>query len=323
MARPIITESQVRRIISEEITLRQLNEGIWDDVKSGAAKLKSLVTKQFGQAAVKWGQAIQAKLSKMASMPDAVKTGIEALKAGMKESGEHIELDDTLKMAKELGSFTKEKALALAEEDIEGPIHDLAAQAQGQSVKAEATYYGSIYRVLVETELPEREALNEFGPGAILGVSLAILGGLPMLFAGFKKLAHALHAHKLAELFEKAEHVTHHFEVSTINAVIPDKLAYGAYKVLHNRGLRFSSEKKEIEAYDEFKADSNKTHAMKQVKGLLYKTLLIYFAFNGLAGVLHAGASLVGFVEGAATSVKGIELAHGAMEIAALAGRSA
>ena len=37
---------------------------------------------------------------------------------------------------------------------------------------------------------------------------------------------------------------------------------------------------------------------------------------NGLVGVLKAGASLLGFVEGGATAVKGVELAIGAKEVA-------
>lgn len=322
MVRPVITEAQVRRIVQEEVVLHVLQEGMWDDVKSGAIKLKALVTQHFGQVALKWGQVIQNKLSKMANMPDDVVVAMQALKAGMKDSGESISLDDSLKAAKELGSFTKEKALAVAQSDMEGPIHDYAKQIGQQSVKAEASYHSSVYEVLLEGPGSDLEQLNEFGVTGALGVGLAIMGGLPMLFKGLRKLARALHAPKLVHLFGKAEHVTHSFEVKTINAVIPNKLSYGAYKLLHSRGLKFSKETKDMLSYEEFSSDADGSRAMKQVNSLLYKSLLIYFAFSGLSSVLHAGASMVGFVEGTATTVKGVELASGAMEIAALAGKS-
>ena len=322
MARTI-TEAQVRRIAQEEMFLRMLEEGIWDDVKAGAVKLRSLVGRKFGKVAQKWGQAIQDRLSKL-QIPDDVNVAMQALKTGMKETGESITLDDNLKLAKELGSVTKEKALALAQEELEGPVHQLAASLQKQaSPQAEARHYAKIYSVLIETPLNERQQLNEFGISGVVGVGLAVMGGLPMMFKGLEKLAHLLHANKLAHLFEKAEHVCHAFEVKTINKVMPDRLSYVVYKFLHNKGLRFKGEKDDhLLNLQEYVKDADGSNAMHRVNGLIYKAVLIYFAFNGLAGVLHAGASLVGVVEGAATTVKGVELARGAMEIAALTGKA-
>ena len=74
------------------------------------------------------------------------------------------------------------------------------------------------------------------------------------------------------------------------------------------------------EAYNEIeiKAEADGIAAIKKVKNLIYKAILIYFAWDGIKGVLHAGASLIGFIEGAATTVKGIELAKGAAEISKL-----
>jgi hypothetical protein len=321
MARPTITEAQLRQIVQEEMVLRALQEGVWDDVKAGAQRLRALAAKKFGQAAAQWGQTIQDKLSKM-QMPDDVKVAISALKQGMKESGESIQMDDTLTAAKELGTMNKEKALAVVEQDFEGPVHDLAKQLEQQGPKAEARHYATVYAALLEH--PDvREPLNEFGFTSALGVGLALLGGVPMLFKGLEKLAHALHFQNMAQWFQKAEHVAHAIEVKTINAVVPNKLSYAAYKFLHSKGLKFSKEKKEMLSYDEFTSDADGSHSMKQVNGLLYKALLIYFAFNGFVGLFHAGASMIGAVEGAATTVKGIELARGATEIAALMGKSA
>lgn len=321
LKRSTVADSQVRQIVQEEMILYLLEEGLWDDVKAGAIKLRKLVTKQFGQQAPKWGQTIQNKLSKF-EMPDDVKLGIAALKAGMKESGESIELDDALKAAKELGKYNKEKALALTQADLEGPVHEFAKKIQQKGVQAEARYFSQIYKALFDCPT-DHENLNEVDLVGAFGIGLAVLGGLPMLFKGLEKIAHAVHAERLTKFFTAAEHVTHAFEVKTINAVVPDKLSYAAYKFLHSRGLKFSKETKDLLEFGEFLYDEDGSHAKKQVNGLLYKSLLLYFAFNGLAGVLHAGASLVGFVEGTATAVKGVELARGATELAALIGKSA
>lgn len=166
------------------------------------------------------------------------------------------------------------------------------------------------------------QRLNEFTVGSAVGIGLAVLGGLPMLFSLLKKIATLVKANKLAHLFEKAEHVTHSFEIKTINAVVPNRLSYVAYKAMHKRGLKFTNEKTKLLSYDEYIYDADDSDAMHRVNGLIYKALLIYFAINGITGVLHAGASLLGVVEGAATTVKGVELARGAMEIAALASKT-
>jgi hypothetical protein len=57
----------------------------------------------------------------------------------------------------------------------------------------------------------------------------------------------------------------------------------------------------------------------QKVDSLMYKGLLMFFFFRGLTGVLHAGASLLGIAEGAATTVKGVELSSAAAEVAAIA----
>jgi hypothetical protein len=134
-----------------------------------------------------------------------------------------------------------------------------------------------------------------------------------MVFKGLTKLAKVLGATKTVQVFEKAYSIAHHFEQKTIDLVVPDKLSYAIYKLLWKRGIKLSEHQLEFLDFQ-----LGKEHAMARTQGLIYKALLIYFAWNGLQGVLHAGASLLGFVEGTATTVKGIELARGASEITKL-----
>jgi len=305
----VISEARLRWIIQEEIERKYLiEEGLWDDVKNGVKKLSDYVTQKFKSVAVEWASTINEKIVALEEKPEGLDLIISAVKEGMKQSGESLSLNDVLRKAK---SLEKEASLSIVQADLEGPVHDAAKQLQ-KSEKA----MGEVYSILNTSEyVRQQETLNEMGPETILGFGLAIAGGLPLLFKGLRKLATYLKATKVAELFEKAEHVAHALEEKVVDYVIPDRLSYEIYKFLNKKGYHVSS-KQELLSYEDFKIDADKTGARKKTEGLVYKALLIYFAINGLISVLKAGASLLGFVEGGATAVKGVELARGAEEVA-------
>jgi hypothetical protein len=243
LARQTITETQLRKIIFDELIDQYLiEEGIWDDARSGVQKLSAYVTKQFKQAAGKWAQAIVTASSKLAEIPPEAKEILKVLKTAMEQTGETFQMDQGLLAAKELGKIDKDKALAIVQHDLEGPVHDKAKSAD---TKAEGKYVPEIYSVLAETQYVElpKEKLVEFGVVGAAGVGLAIMGGLPLLFKGLHKLANVLGAHGTAELFEKAEHVTHHFEQKVVNFVLPFKLAYAVYvgRKANNHSTRLRS----------------------------------------------------------------------------------
>lgn len=307
---PVITEERLRQIIQEEIVRHHLmQEGMWDDVKDGVKKLSSYVSKKFKSAAAEWGSKISEKLEDLSEMPEEVKLVMDAVKAGMKESGESLKLDDNLKTAKEL---SKLDVMSIASEDLSGPIKDKAEETQKSGKVSEACLI-----VLDKSYITERKQLNEFGVGAAVGVGLATLGGLPLLFKGLTKLAKALGSEKLVSVFEKAYHVTHAVEEKVVDYIVPDALSYQIYKFLNRRGYHVTKNKKLL-TFEQYRSDADKSGARKKTDGLVYKVVLIYFAFQGLLGVLKAGASLLGFVEGGATAVKGAELAVGASEVAAI-----
>jgi len=313
---PTITETKLRKIIYEELVERYLmQEGMWDDVRSGLKKLSSYVTKQFKSVASSWAKAIMEHLGKLNKIPDEVKKILQVLKQAMSSTGEKFQLNAELKDAQELGKFSKDQALAVVQQDLEGPVHEKAKAAE---VKSEGKYLSSIYVVLSEhthTASPE-VLLEDFGITAVVGVFLGIMGGLPMLFKGLHKLAKVLGADGAAHLFEKAEHVTHHFEQKVIDFAMPDRLAYAVYMGLWKLGVHLTKGDEPLNEIEVKTDDGPK--AISQCKNLIFKTLLIYFAIQGITGALHAGASMLGFVEGAASTVKGIELAKGAAEISKL-----
>lgn len=283
---------------------------MFDDVKAGIQKLSAYVTKQFGDVAQKWASAIGERLQALTTMPDDLKTVFGAIKAGMQQTGESLPMNDALKQAKELGKLGKEQALALVQQDLEGPVKEKAASAN------EGLHTRALYRTLVEAEMP-RLSSNRLDESltvtSVLGIGLAVMGGLPLVFKGLHKLSRVLGAERASKMFEHAYHVTHHFEEKVIDIVVPDKLSYFVYSFLWKKGMKLS--KHHLEFLD---FQLGKEGAMKRAQGLIFKVVLIYFAWSGLQGVLHAGASMLGFVEGTATTVKGIELARGATEVASL-----
>jgi len=63
MQQLIISENKLRQIIYEElINWYLINEGLWDDVKTGTKKLSSYVTKQFKSIATKWASLISDRI---------------------------------------------------------------------------------------------------------------------------------------------------------------------------------------------------------------------------------------------------------------------
>ena len=306
-----MTEARLRQIVQEEV-LRQhlISEGIWDDVKDGVKKLSSIVSQKFKTVASDWVAKINEKIEELSTLPEEVSLVMSAVKTGMKESGESLTLDDTLKMAKELGQLN---AVDIASNDLAGPVKEKAAQLQKTGKMTE------IYAVLGDKRYTsQKKKLNELGVTAVAGIGLAVMGGLPMLFSGLKKLAQMLGAEGLVGVFEKAYHVTHAFEEKVVDYMIPDRLSYQAYKFLNSRGFHVT-QKQELLSYEEYKTDADKSGARKKTDGLIYKVILIYFAVQGLVGVLKSGLSLLGFVEGGATAVKSAELAKGASEVAKIA----
>lgn len=302
MKKQVITEARLREIIQEELTRQYLiEEGLWDDVKSGVKKLSAKVSAKFKSLADDWASTIKEKIDELSNPSKETMAVIDAVKAAKKETGESIPMDDALMAAKELGQLN---AISTVESDLAGPVHD------------EAESLSEAYIVLNNKNyIQQRKQLNEFGLVAAAGIGLALVGGLPLMFKGLKKLALSLNAQKTAELFEKAYVVTHALEQKTIDYVVPDLLSYQVYKLLNEKGFHVTGEETLL-SYEDYKSDADKKGARKKTDDLVYKAILIAFAINGLVGVLKAGASMLGFVEGAATAVKGVEVGQGAATVA-------
>ena len=321
--KPVISEAKLRRIIREELTRQYIvQEGLADDAKQGIVKLTKAVKEKIKGKAKELAAKISEAMASFKNMPDELKALIDAIKKGMKESGESLKLDDTLKDAKKFGATNFE---AEAESDFQ-TLKDNAANLS--SAKTESLLKLNSL-LLTEDFNVEKSLLNESLIG-LTGVGLAALGFLPMLFAGLKKIATWLKCPKIAESMEKAEHFFHKIEEKVIDYVVPDKFSYKVYLALQDTpfssGLKLSAGD-DIISFEDYTSDRGAAYekpgkenkhsrsVRSKVDGLIYKGLLIFFLWEGIQGVLHSGASLLGIVEGSASAVKGVELAKAAEEI--------
>ena len=321
--KPIINEAKLRKIIREELTRQYIvQEGLADDAKQGIIKLTKAVKEKIKGKAKELAAKISEALSGFKEMPGEFKALIGAIKKGMKESGESLKLDDTLKSAKKFGTtnFVKE-----AEIDFQN-LKDNAAKL----VNAKTESLLKINAMLIIEESTTKNSLLNESLVGLAGVGLAVMGFLPMLFAGLKHIATWLKCPNIAEHMEKAEHFFHKIEEDVIDFIVPDKFSYKVYLALQatpfSSGLKLSAGN-EIISFEDYTSDKAKAYekpgkeskhprsVRSKVDGLIYKGLLVFFLWEGIQGVLHSGASLLGVVEGSASAVKGVELAKAAEEI--------
>jgi hypothetical protein len=326
-SKPIISEAKLRKIIREELTRQYIvQEGLAADAKQGIVKLTKAVKDKIKGKAKDLAAKISEAMSSFKDMPDELKTLVDAIKKGMKESGESLKLDDTLKDAKKFGS-TDFKAEAEADfQNLKDNAASLATAKTESLLKLNSL-------LLVEDTSIEKSLLSESVIG-LVGIGLGTLGFLPMLFAALGKVASWLKCPKIASAMEKSEHFFHKLEEKVIDYIVPDKLSYKVYLALQDTpfssGLKLSAgddiisfedyTSDKAKAYEKPGKESNHSRSVRsKVDGLIYKGLLVFFLWQGIQGVLHSGASILGILEGGASAVKGIELAAAAEEIAVAA----
>jgi len=316
----LISEQELRKIVDDEtLSFAMMNEGIWDDVKDGAIKLRKLTTNKFGNAISKWVGPLKKLLAEHDSQKSNIDQGFGLIKDAMSKSGESFHMDKVLIAAKKLSQMSSDDAINIVQEELKTGPHELAQKLQAE--KKESVYMAGCYSVLAEHNTLEGiEQLNEsLGVTTVAGLILGGFGGLHLLFNGLSKLASFLHMKKSAEMFGHWSHILHHTEEAILDKVVPNKLAYFFYKIARTASSKivpFVIPKRRTPfKYKEFV--DNKEIRM-QVKKAMYKLLLAWLLFHGITGAVKAGMSIMGIAEGTASAVKGVEIATGVSELIAL-----
>lgn len=300
-------DEYVRNIVRQEAFYREiLDEGLWSDVKSGAKRLINAVTKSIDTSL--FAKAKEA-LASLDSLPNEAKEIVDITRSAMNKTGEKIPLTESLKLAKEVGSLTTQSVGEMLASDLKGPIHSKAKELQSESVG-----HALVELKVSLNELQNNKNLNEGGILGILGLSLAGFGGLLFLLTGLEKLARFLGADKIASVIHKVHHVLHVIEEKTIDLIIPDRLSYVVYRAIRKRGFTAQSSVNRELSFDEYSSDFEGVR--KKTEKLVYAAFLLFLAWNGITAAVNAGISLLGFAEGTASVIKGVEIGQAAAHIA-------
>jgi hypothetical protein len=317
-------QCEIDKIVDESLR----NEGIMDFLKTaaaGASKVASGVWNKakatMAQSNAKLSQLINTKLQQIEQLKAGLGPVVGMIQAAEQQAGEKLPPNPAVQSAQAMDGMAKaalgevQQAQAQAKQAAGAqpavtPATPAALQEMA-TVLQEVAKRADIHNKKVLKEQRELTLSEDLGVSAVIGLTLGLMGGLPMLFKGLTWLAGKLKLPKVQAAMKHAYEVVHHAEAKVIDYIIPDRLSFIIYQGFWKRGLKASKAPLDFASYQKGAEGARKT-----VETYVYKAFLVYFFLNGLAGVLHAGASLLGAAEATATIVKGVELAGAAAEIA-------
>jgi hypothetical protein len=301
-------EALIREYVRAEVSRGMLEEGLADTLKGTVVK-----------AARALSQKIDQKISQLRDRETAAEDLTDIVLDA--EGGSAV-----VTAINKVGSRFKDASEDLADTDPELP--DAAAQKNESALKSAASMLTSLGRD------PSRTArINEVSGFEVVGLGLALVGGIPMLLKGLYKVAKLLKMEGAAGRLEKMYHAAHHFEEGFVNFVVPDKISYAIYTKYHevknpqrvanykvwaaepeselSRGIDV---KQRILSPEEYKGSDEKR---KLEKGL-YIVMLTPWLINGLLALKHFVGNVISWAEAGATAVKGLEAGEAAAMAAEL-----
>jgi len=309
------------------IKKENINEGLIDLIKKAAASLKQGASQGWEkvQGALRSSVAnltgiIAKKSPELAKLKPQLQFIMDIKNEAEAETGEKFPIDNTMQIAQNLSLKAREATQEVNALKGQGA----SATNQSQPVAPNQRGVQEAFAIELTTIINETVAdyssdraiqpLNEvLGVTTVIGLVLGIMGGIPLLLKGLYKFTKYVGLEKLSGAIEHAYHVAHKIEAKGIDVMIPDRLSYAIYKKAWAKGFKTSKTFLEFPDYS-----ANKQHAKQKVEGLIYKLLLVYFAAEGISGILHASSTALTAAEGAASTVKAIEIATGVIDAAAI-----
>jgi hypothetical protein len=340
--------SLLEQIIQEEIeaavrceqdtsaVLSIVNEGFADVIKQAWEKTKGTATSawegiknKFSQSTSMAKSVVAKKIAELKAAFPQIKADFDQLREVEAQSGEKLGTNPAIMQAMKLPNLVKAATAEI--QAAQGATKQVAQQQPQQAPTqplqaAQEAYMAGAADILSETirtlELHEitsglqankgklneaqKKQLNELGVIGVAGLALGALGGIPLILKGLHKLASFLGMEKTAHAFETAHHTMHHVEETAIDYMVPDKLSFAYYQ----RMQKVFSKNEQPIAFEEYRTSD----VRKKVEGRIYKIILVFFLFHGVHSALEAGASLIGAAEGAASTIKAIEIGSGVIE---------
>lgn len=323
----VLTGKQFSGDIQYEHLQKYLEHVINEDFASVVAGLKAapanLWAKAKGQLA-KSTALFKGLLNKSLAKLEAGKTKLDPfvnlIRQAEQESGQKLPSNKTLQIAQNLPNLAKE-----AQAEIEAQKSAVAGQQQQQPVAAATEAFVRETTVILnegirQASKPTRAINEALTPTVVLGFALALIGGIPMLIKALHKLAGKLKLEKTANVLKHAHHVAHSAEQKIIDYIIPDILSYKLYTKFWKAGIKVRGSKafERPITMEEYKAGEG--NVRETVESIVYKVMLVWFFAQGIRGAWTAGASMLGLAEGAASSVKAVEIAAVVTQIADIVG---
>lgn len=319
-------ESYIEKLIEEEVESALLEEGIADWIKKGVQAATGAWEKIKGRlagAVNNMKAVLQQKFQQASQAYPQVVQQYQALKALEGQAGEKFPVDNVMKQAQELPAAAK---AAIAEtqgekQAVASAAGEVQAAEPTQAQEAYADFTASLleesvkrYKVaqrksLKEAKEEERE-LNELGVTGVVGLGLGVVGGVPLLIKGLYKLAGFFKLTKTADFLKKAYNVAHHIEEKVVDYIIPDRLSYIVYKQWYSAVVK--QDRQAIMSFEDYR----NSKVRKQVERKVYIVLLLPFLVHGIHGMAHAGLNMLGAAEGAASTVKAVEIGQEVIEVA-------
>jgi hypothetical protein len=297
-----------------------------EDFASIVSKLKAAPAELWAKAKAKLTQSsglFKKLLSKSVSKIEAgaakLKPLVAMIKQAEQETGEKLPTNQTIQAAMALPAKAK-----AAEAEIAQQKSAVAALPQAQPGAQQEACARQFDAILVEAMAVEKKPLNEaLGPTVIIGFVLALIGGIPMLINGLHKLATKLTLTKTADMLAHMHHVTHSFEQKAIDYIIPDILSYALYTKFWKAGIKVRGSKAFDKPLSREEYTAGEGNVRGTVESIIYKIMLVWFLAQGIRGAWSAGTSLLGLAEGAASSVKAVEIAAVVTQVAEILGPDA
>lgn len=301
-------EHRIERMV-EQIMLEEGLQDLLRGVKTASAKAWAKTKGALQKASQGATGAINAKVSRVRELRGSLESIKNMVFEAEKESREKLPISKDMEIAMKIPSLAKQ---AVSEINTEKQAVSQIAPAVTQQAEIYTKHVTNILNEIKKTSTNKRQPLNEEATitlTSIIGLVMAVLGGVPLILKGLYKLSKKLGFEKTSIAIHHVWHVVHKVEEKTIDYVVPDKLSYVLYNKAWKKGFKTSKAHLEFEQYK-----ANQGGARKKVENLIYKIMLVYFLFAGFEVVLEAGASMIGVAKGAANMVKAIEIAGGVIE---------
>lgn len=306
-------EALIESLVHEEVNAAVIEEGLVDAIKSawqatkGAANQAwGAVQNQLSQSSNALKSTVQKSLQTLNGIYPQVKQQYDFIQKAQQQAGESIQYDDTLRNLQKVATNTKAVASIVdkeAEQTIK-VVQQVANQGTPEQQQENIERLNAVFTESLQQIHGGEKQLNEVGITAAVGLGLGSFGGIKLLMHGLHKLFSKFNmpkAQKLASFFHSAHDKLHHIEIATLDKVIPNRVAYIFYQTFSKK----FSKKGEPLSFEEFSANES---VRTRVKKYIYAVMLLTLFIIGVTHLLHASFNFINAAEGAANTVKAIEV---------------